>query len=298
MEEAMKLSYFTNDLSFPFYIQYGRHKSDMYIHTHEDYTELVIVLNGTAKHIVNNEENIIKKGDVFVITPSTSHGYKNTSGFHICNIMFKYDYFFKDCEDICNSNGFNSLFVYEPIITHNYKFTNHLSLNEKNYDVIYKMITTIHDEYYSKNDAKNAYVHSLFLQMAVFLSRTYTSEVTTMTDDNMKNVLGIAATADFIDHHYGESISLSRLAELSGFSERHFSRKFYDIFGVNAMDYLKTARLKHAIFLLDTTEMDIGSIATECGFVDSSYFSRFFKQEYNVSPTNYRKINPLQNNAN
>ena len=51
----MPLEAFTQDESFPFFIQYGEHEESMYLHGHDAYLELVIVLSGSATHIVDNE---------------------------------------------------------------------------------------------------------------------------------------------------------------------------------------------------------------------------------------------------
>ena len=73
--ENMRLNYFTNDDSFPFFIQYGAHENTMFIHDHEDFSELVVVMDGTAEHIVESERFPIKKGDVFVLGSGIQHGY-------------------------------------------------------------------------------------------------------------------------------------------------------------------------------------------------------------------------------
>ena len=49
--QEMKLSYFTNDDSFPLFIQFGRHDIPLFVHGHEDFYELVTVLDGSAEHI-------------------------------------------------------------------------------------------------------------------------------------------------------------------------------------------------------------------------------------------------------
>lgn len=35
-----ELSEFTNDSSFPFFIQYGRHDNELFIHSHKDFRSL------------------------------------------------------------------------------------------------------------------------------------------------------------------------------------------------------------------------------------------------------------------
>lgn len=70
----MKLSYFTNDESFPLFVQFGAHDVPLFVHGHEDFYELVTVLDGSAEHIVDGERSVISKGDVFVIGEWISHG--------------------------------------------------------------------------------------------------------------------------------------------------------------------------------------------------------------------------------
>ena len=55
----MYLNAFTQNTNFPFFIQYGHHDDSMFLHTHADFSELTIVLSGTAIHVVNNEKYFI-----------------------------------------------------------------------------------------------------------------------------------------------------------------------------------------------------------------------------------------------
>lgn len=53
--DTVYLNWFTNDELFPFFIQYGGHEEDLELHKHDDFTELVIVLNGNATYTVSSE---------------------------------------------------------------------------------------------------------------------------------------------------------------------------------------------------------------------------------------------------
>ena len=48
MTSEMHLYYFTTQKDFPFYIQYGHHDENMFLHSHADFSELVFVLGGHA----------------------------------------------------------------------------------------------------------------------------------------------------------------------------------------------------------------------------------------------------------
>ena len=91
---------FTKSEDFPFFIQYGYHDSECYLHGHEDFSELVIVLEGSAEHTVGTEHYPISKGDVFVINQDTEHGFTGVSDFRICNIMFRPEVLFEHIYNI------------------------------------------------------------------------------------------------------------------------------------------------------------------------------------------------------
>lgn len=54
------------------------------------------------------------------------------------------------------------------------------------------------------------------------------------------------------------------------------------------VDYLTTVKLKRAGWLLQNTEMKVTEIAERLDYKDVGYFSRMFKKQYGVTPTEYR----------
>lgn len=281
----MKLEYFTKDQAFPFYIQYGYHKDDMYLHVHEGFSELVIVLGGSAKHIVNKEEFYISKGDVFIIGSDTFHGYENTNDFHICNIMFHHDYFFRNDFDLKELSGFQGLFVIEPIMSQVKSFHNMLKLNQKDFDTVTKIVDNMLTEYKEKKPGYKMDVTGKFYNLAVLLSRIYS-----LTGEYSENdVFGMAKSIAYIEKHYKESLTVSELSEIAGFSTRHFTRRFWEITQTTPVQYMNEIRLKKAVAYLELTKLPVTEIATQCGFTDSNYFSRQFKKNYGISPSEYRK---------
>ena len=54
------------------------------------------------------------------------------------------------------------------------------------------------------------------------------------------------------------------------------------------MDYVIRLRLKNAATLLEHSSIGITEIAFQCGFNDSNYFSRKFRDMMDVSPRDYR----------
>jgi AraC-like DNA-binding protein len=78
-------------------------------------------------------------------------------------------------------------------------------------------------------------------------------------------------------------------ASKNGISYTSFRRLFKAHTGLAPNQYLLEMRLRKAQRLLINTTLSIQIIAGECGFENSFYFSRFFKQRTGMAPLHYRK---------
>lgn len=67
------------------------------------------------------------------------------------------------------------------------------------------------------------------------------------------------------------------------------NRKINSITGTNTTNYIRQRKLARAKYLLRNSDMSMGEIQAVCGFETPSYFSRTFKAEFNITPTEYRK---------
>ncbi|MDZ7899775.1 MAG: helix-turn-helix transcriptional regulator [Arcicella sp.] len=62
--------------------------------------------------------------------------------------------------------------------------------------------------------------------------------------------------------------------------------------GKSAHELLEDMRVLEAKVLLKQSTMSIGEIAFKIGKFEPSDFSRFFKSKTNITPKQYRSINP------
>ena len=67
------------------------------------------------------------------------------------------------------------------------------------------------------------------------------------------------------------------------------NRKINSITGTNTTIYIRQRRLARAKYLLRNSSMSMGEIQAVCGFESPSYFSRTFRAEFGITPTEYRK---------
>lgn len=287
MEEVqnMKLSYFTNDEAFPLFVQFGEHDVPLFVHGHEDFYELVTVLDGSAEHIVDGERSVISKGDVFVIGNGISHGFDSTHGLRVCNIMYRPDMLFSGDMDIRKIPGFHALFLLEPYFNSTQHFRSRLKLTPADFSLVMPLLERAESEYTSDSPGRNTMVLACVRQLAVILSRLYDCPT------KPREIAGMADAAAYMETNFADPVSISEVIERSHYSQRHFIRLFTAAYGMTPQRYLLDVRIRHASAMLRDSGLSVTEISMRCGFGDPNYFSRIFRKYSGASPSEYRGNN-------
>ncbi len=82
-------------------------------------------------------------------------------------------------------------------------------------------------------------------------------------------------------------LTLAACAEFLGYNPKYISRVFRQNMGVTFSDYLKSIRIRHAVFLMDQGVNVIKNVALLSGYRDPLYFSSVFRQVVGMPPTAY-----------
>ena len=98
----------------------------------------------------------------------------------------------------------------------------------------------------------------------------------------------ILAVQHYIDAHLHTPMTLNELAGKHNLTERTLIRRFKHACGFTPLQYLQRIRLERARKLLETTHAPIESIVNQIGYEDLSSFSRLFKKNTSLSPSQYR----------
>lgn len=283
--KSVHLHWFTSDEQFNFYIQYGGHIDDMYLHQHADFTELVIVLHGNATHIVNSEQSFIKKGDVFVINGSTSHAYKDPHEFRICNIMYKTEMLQSAGPDVQKCSGYKALFILEPFYRNIHYFTSKLTLPISSLEYISSLVAFMIQEYETRQPGYQTMIRSRFMELVVHLSRQYENQEQQGVQGHL---IHLANAISLMEDNYLKPLTREEIAAKSNISVRHLNRIFRSYYQTTPFAYLQRLRLEHACALLKNTVFPVSEISGLSGFNDSNYFTRQFTKVMGVSPKRYR----------
>lgn len=94
----------------------------------------------------------------------------------------------------------------------------------------------------------------------------------------------------YFNEHYNEAINIEEFAASRSMSVSWFMRNFKQVTGMTPMHYILVSRINNAVSLLETTDYNVTEISTIVGYDNPLYFSRLFKKQKGVSPTEYRKL--------
>jgi AraC family transcriptional regulator, transcriptional activator for feuABC-ybbA operon len=99
----------------------------------------------------------------------------------------------------------------------------------------------------------------------------------------------LAKIREYMDQHYNEPLSIRQLAQMANISPKYFVDLFKKTYGQSAMDYLTDLRINRAKRYLAESGERLRDIAAKVGYSDEFYFSRKFKKEVGVSPSDFAK---------
>lgn len=91
---------------------------------------------------------------------------------------------------------------------------------------------------------------------------------------------------DFIEKNLADSdLSVETVGAELGLSRVQLYRKVKALTGMSPVELLRTARLRKGKELLETTGKNVSEVAYEVGFTAPSYFTKCFKDEYGINPS-------------
>ncbi|MDP4099088.1 response regulator [Paenibacillus sp. P96] len=98
----------------------------------------------------------------------------------------------------------------------------------------------------------------------------------------------IADIKTYIDQHYFEDIKISMFTEKYFLSREYLMKLFKQQFGHGIHEYVQKVRMNKAKELLNDPGLRIQEISDMLGYKDKNYFSKAFRNYYQLSPSEYR----------
>jgi len=94
---------------------------------------------------------------------------------------------------------------------------------------------------------------------------------------------------EYINENYRKDLSLDELSRELDISPYYFSKLFKEETGSNFVEYLTGLRMDQAKVMLKDESLSMKEICAVIGYSDPNYFSRIFKKNVGLTPTEYRE---------
>ena len=96
-------------------------------------------------------------------------------------------------------------------------------------------------------------------------------------------------TVEYLTEHISEHMTLEKLTKELAINRNKLNEIFMEKASLTCMNYFTKMRIDLAKLMLKGTELMIGEIGDRVGYPDPNYFTKVFKQNTGLNPTEYRK---------
>ncbi len=129
-----------------------------------------------------------------------------------------------------------------------------------------------------------------FAQSFSLLYRLYAEAIRIESKSYSSGAALFSRITDCVLEHYTDpDFSVSCIASQMNLSEVHIRRVFHNVGNTSPVRYINYLRLEKAKNMLISSNFSIREVAESAGFRDPFYFSRLFRTEIGMSPSDYRE---------
>lgn len=249
------------------------------LHSHT-YLEILYCHTGAnVEYLVGSDRYKLQKGDIILLAPGVSHRPimpEVMTEPYIRDVLWVNPDFLASLEQIFPRTSVSNKNRSALIRTQNTQWA-----------FLGELFQAGVQEEEQKKEGWEAIVLGNTLKILAYLDRAYTDRNTDILKAEKPELLD-KVTA-YIENHYSDHITVDELAHKFYVSSSTISHLFKQKMGLSLYHYITQRRLISAKNLI-SAGIPLEHVATQVGFSDYSTFYRAFKQEYGISPRQYRSL--------
>lgn len=264
------------------------------MHKHSFY-EINIIVSGEGYHYIENSRFAAKTGSVYVIPPNVRHGYwtANDDDFIIFHLLISLAFIERYKQELASIPKYLTLFEIEPFLRMESNESLFLVLDEEQLETLqrdyFRYLVALEELPPNQvNIIKIGKTLSLIGVLAEIMAVQH-HDVVTVKSSSSANSFMIAYTMEYMKKNYFNKITIDDLARMANMARTTYLKQFKTFCKKTPYNYLTEVRIERAAALLQYKDDSITRISQDCGFFDSSHFSKAFKSIKKCSPLNYRK---------
>jgi len=263
------MKFFYENKASSIYAYFGKSLAfGAHLHNH---IELVLMLEGRTRLIVDSNEYIANAGDAFIIFPNQIHQYQKIDTERYFISIFP--------PELCPEfqNVFSGKIPVSPIIKN-------ALINGK----LLSIAESIVEINIQKGPLYHICIKGYFLILLSELFRMMEFKDSKSPDSNT-----VLALLNYCSENYTRDINLEKVSKALHISRYHISRLFSEKLRMSFTEYIGTLRISKACRLLISEDRSITDIAYSTGFNSIRTFNRLFLKYTGTTPKKYREMNTM-----
>lgn len=240
-------------------------------HIHPEW-EIILVLDEPLSVTCGQSQFEVQPGQMVLFNPNEPHEFHKIE---------------KSCTFLCVQISTKILSLPQKLIVE--EKLPHRSLGSTEYSEIKKRLTDMMLAYLSREEHYGLYclgqcclvMYKLFSKMPIHILTA--EEAASISKRNAR----LERLIRFVDENYMHKIRLSDFAETEGCSMTHLSHFIKSAMNQTFQEYVNSVRFNRACELMAAGERKMLDVCMESGFSDYRYFSRAFRERYNMTPEEY-----------
>lgn len=248
------------------------------LHWHRE-IEILLVLKGRITVSVNNKRYELEEDDVFFINSNEIHSTVANGDNIMAAIQINPAFYYKTFPELQDMK-----FIFQG--------SNGKAIEEKVFEQIRAYMAQIVREYNKSAEGYQLVIEGILNNLMATIIRNIPKyeEKGGKKDIVEKDLPRIKRIMEYVEDHYSEKITLEHIAKSEFLSTFYISHFFKEKVGLTFQEYLSFIRLHKAVADLDETDKLISQVAIENGFASVKAFNKTFRDFYEITPSEYRKI--------
>lgn len=244
-------------------------------HGHDD-IEIGVIMEGSVSLLLEQEKYLLHKGDIFLINRHQVHSLYSTNENNLILAFQLHTEFYRQIDYSLEylrfeNNIIHSGFLHKKLLPLFYQCAD-IYFQDLSFGAL-KCSSIMLDILYQLADGTLCHIASEKESVSAY-----------------HNTMRLNRIMDYINEHYTERISLQDLAELENITDYHMSHFIRKMLGISFQEYVNQLRFKHALTLIQKTDLHILDICMESGFSSSRYLNQMFEKNLHCTAKEYIKM--------
>lgn len=268
MDKELQVKELLNTLPIPFTTRLVE-SDDEFRHAH-GFFECFYVTEGAIVHECNGKTETLTEGDAGFICPGVYHSFKREKTCIHRDLLFSEELM----KEVCNLLDDK---LYADITKKRFIRFKLQSGEILSYE---KQVATFLSYY----DVRLRRIHEKLLTSSVLNQLLFGEKDEELPANDFKSRCIFVINTTFTNPDAMQAV----INEMS-FNQAYLCKRFKSVFKMTLTDYINDLRIKHAAYLLQTTDYTQQKICESIGFESVSYFNKLFKKKFGVTPANFKR---------